>query len=195
LERGTIQGSVLKRREILEDVALLNGISSPRLRREYRALYEYLGKHSAGKRWIVALRSPSSSEDWTGMRYLLHEFVHALLNENGLRFEVGGNGWELDEGLCTYMMAFLGEEDLDAKVKRNSLGVYETYLKEARKWRKILAGCRTPAQRREKLFKRLTTFHNHLRTRFPDSETAGSSKSPVPNHVALQKYLPHATQT
>ena len=84
---------------------------------------------------------------------MLHEWIHVLLMDNGIFFQAQGKDWRLDEGLVTYMMAFLEKEELDPKSTKglqDKLTKYHKALLEAaHRWWELLHSKGTPKERKE----------------------------------------------
>ena len=151
---GSTEGCVMTREELDQERSLLFRIQNPELRAEYQALYAKIAQHMKGK-WLVLLSMPETErERQSGLEYLvLHEWIHVLLMDNGIFFQAQGKDWRLDEGLVTYMMAFLEKEELDPKSTKglqDKLTKYHKALLEAaHRWWELLHSKGTPKERKE----------------------------------------------
>jgi hypothetical protein len=154
---GSTEGCVMTHEELEDERAVIAQIANPSLRAEYEALYDKLARHMRG-RFLTLLSWPETErESQEGLAYtVLHEWLHVLLMDNGIFFQDQGKSWEWDEGLVTYLMAFLGKEDLDGPGKYAPPAVAEIEdksYKAARRWRDLLEGCKIPQERKETILK------------------------------------------
>jgi len=148
------EGCVLPREELEEQKALLLKIQNPQLRSEYEALYTKLDQNMHG-RWLTVVSQPGAGKDVE--HTVLHEWLHVLLMDNGISFQDKGKNWEWDEGLVTYLMAFLEEEDLDTVINKDTPIVEQErqYLEAGRRWREILKDKQTPQERKAAIVREL----------------------------------------
>ena len=156
---GSTEGCVMTREELEDERAVVAQIANPSLRAEYEALYNKLACHMQG-RFLTLLSWPETEwESHEGLEYtVLHEWLHVLLMDNGIFFQDRGKSWEWDEGLVTYLMAFLGKEDLDGPGKYAPPAVAEIEdksYKAARRWQEILKDKQTPEERRSAILREL----------------------------------------
>ncbi len=156
---GSTEGCVMTREELEDERAVVAQIANPSLRAEYEALYNKLACHMQG-RFLTLLSWPETEwESQEGLEYtVLHEWLHVLLMDNGIFFQDRGKSWEWDEGLVTYLMAFAGKEDLDAKPGERSYELerhHEVLLEAGRRWREILKDKQTPKERRLAILREL----------------------------------------
>jgi len=156
---GSVEGCVMARKELEEERAVIVQVRDPSLRAEYEALYDKLAHHMAGGR-LTLLARPENEEERRRLEHLvLHEWLHVLLMDNGIVFQDRAKSWEWDEGLVTYLMAFLGREDLDVPAQEGSEGaladLHQRYRKAGRRWREILKGKRTPEGRKAAILEQL----------------------------------------
>jgi hypothetical protein len=154
---GSTEGCVMTREELEDERAVIAQIANPSLRAEYEALYDKLACYMQG-RFLTLLSWPETEwESQEGLAYtVLHEWLHVLLMDNGIFFQDQGKSWEWDEGLVTYLMAFLGKEDLDGPGKYAPPAVAEIEdksYKAARRWRDLLKVSKTPQERKEAILK------------------------------------------
>ncbi|MCL6641956.1 MAG: hypothetical protein K6T71_01340 [Candidatus Bipolaricaulota bacterium] len=156
---GSTEGCVMTREELEDEQVVIAQIANPTLRAEYEALYDKLTRHMQG-RFLTLFSWPETEwESQEGLAYMvLHEWLHVLLMDNGIFFQDRGKSWEWDEGLVTYLMAFLGKEDLDGSGKYAPQAVAEIEdqsHKAARRWREILKDKQTPKERRSAILQEL----------------------------------------
>lgn len=157
----SMEGCTITRKELEDEMAVIAQITNPALRAEYEALYDKLAHHMQGQ--LLTLFSFSQPETrWDPQEFqeklaylVLHEWLHILLKDNGIYFQDRDKSWEWDEGLVTYLMAFLGEEDLDRQIDEDSpiAKEHRQYREAGRRWQDLLKGCKTPKERKEAILK------------------------------------------
>lgn len=154
---GKLPGRVINRDNLKVERAVIPKIGDPGLRAEYASLYEKLGRHLQGP-YLTLLSAPETdTERQQALENAVHEFLHVLLWDNDITFQKRpvAKGWEWDEGLATYLTAFLGLEDLDAPSRLGPL--YERYLEWGRRWRELLRDKRTPEERKSAIMLQLNS--------------------------------------
>ena len=156
---GSIEGCVMTRKELEDEQEVIAQVEDPDLRAEYETLYDKLAHHMQGKR-LTLLSKPETENERRRLEYLvLHEWLHVLLMDNEIVFQDRGKSWEWDEGLVTYLMAFLGKEYLDVPVHEGGEGapdnLRQRYREAGRRWREILKDKRTPEERKATILEQL----------------------------------------
>lgn len=153
---GSTEGCVMTREELQDERMVISQISNPALRMEYEVLYDKLARHRRGQ-FLTLFSQPQTEEEFRELEHMvLHEWLHVLFMDNGIFFQDRGKSWKLDEGLVTYLMAFAGKEDLDAKPEESSQQLerhHEVLLGAARRWRDLLKASKTPQERKEAILK------------------------------------------
>lgn len=152
---GKLPGRVINRDNLKVERAVIPDIGDPGLQAEYAALYDKLERHLQGP-WLVMLGMPETEDEHQqALDNTVHEFLHVLLWDNDIIFQARGKSWEWDEGLATYLVAFLGRENLDALSRLGPR--YESYLEWGRRWRELLRDKRTPEERKSAIMLQLNS--------------------------------------
>lgn len=141
-------GGTIVHKPFLAQQTHISNIKETGLREEVEAIFEELDQHIKGK--AMAVVSETVRDDKREL-VLKHEWIHLLLEENGISFQKSGKGWEWDEGLVTY----LTEREKIHTVKEREKKAENIHSQYALKWERILGDCETPDERLAKIKEKL----------------------------------------
>lgn len=152
--RGRWAGTVVTRKGLESELRLTPKIKEKAIREKYQELYSRFTKAVKSADYLtLLLECKGKRRQHTILTKILrHEWMHILLEENGIHFaDLGGDSWLVDDGLVTYMEAYL-----DGRVSRLRQRLKATknlwgrkYLSNALKWKKLLEGRETPGERKK----------------------------------------------
>lgn len=118
------------------------------LRKEVQKIYSKIEKEM-GSRKRLTLVWKNDYEKYRNQKpeIILHEFVHELLEENGIR----PKNWKWNEGLVTYITyaEINALEIVEAKNNKNSSEYWNIYCEYTRNWIDILEKIESPKERKK----------------------------------------------
>jgi len=145
-------GTVVTKKELDAELRMIPEIKNREIGERYLTLYRrFEGAIKSGDYLTLLLECRGKNRRHTILtRVLRHEWMHILLEENRIHFsDLGGDCWLVDEGLVTYMEAYLdgkrGRLNQRLSVTKNPWG--RKYLQHALKWKNILEDEETPYRR------------------------------------------------
>lgn len=147
-------GQVAKKSELKLEERLIKQIKDGKLKRELLKFNKKL-KNKFGKTDFLALLTiprNKKEKDWQMKFCLRHEWIHILLEKNGIYFQkFSKKYWVYDEGINEYMGAFLDGKlnELENLRKREKYSMEKKNWIYAIKFRKLLENKKTPKERKE----------------------------------------------
>jgi len=149
------QGCVVSREELKTELNLISGIPDIKLKRETEKIYSKIKRKMGKSDRLTLIWKPSKEEEQSEQRseILLHEFIHELLEDNGIRLK----SWKWNEGLVTYITNQAVEKlyrfKEEPKLKQHPMwNIYATYT---RKWIKLLEKVDNPKKRKQAILKKV----------------------------------------
>ena len=151
---GRYGGQVAGQKDIPRERKLIRKIRDARLRKELIRFEEKLSIAMGEAKSIAVLTRPKNEKQkrWMMDHCLRHEWIHILLDMNGIRFQkTNRKHWPYDEGLDEYMGCYLDGTLEKLEHFRDA----ESYPTEKRNWiyairfRKLLDRKRTPEERKK----------------------------------------------
>lgn len=147
------QGCLLNRREPQRELHILRSLHGhATIRRGLTRLYSRIACAMKSSSCIVLISRASALERKKGTQHaiLLHEFIHVLLERNGIRMR----SWKWNEGLVTFLTYFALERQLvfpasiRPRERSGRKSMYQVYQEYARKWAALLQKVNLPMERK-----------------------------------------------
>jgi len=143
------QGCVISERELEKELTFVPNIPFQNLKKEVETSYSKIKEHMGISKRLTLIWNPSEEESESEIpkEILLHEFVHELLESNGIL----PRSWKWNEGLVTYItnyvLGFLHR--YKEEPKRVQQEMWYTYQEYTRKWINLLEKESNPKKRKE----------------------------------------------
>lgn len=149
-------GEVYSIESLNYQIGLLPSIKDEPIRTEISKLLKKIKKRLKSNK-IALITKTNIKNEYEGITGILrHEWFHILLFKNNLEFgKISNKLWMYDEGLCTYLEAYIDKNinQLEVKVKARQYPYEKKYFVFAIKFRELLKNKTTPKQKRDVLLK------------------------------------------
>lgn len=149
------QGCVISKEELKTELSLILDIPDKKLRKETEKIYSKIKRKMGKSDRLTLISKPSKNEEKSEQRQeiILHEFIHELLEDNGIR----PKSWKWNEGLVTYItnraVGKLYRFKEEPKLKQHPMwDIYATYT---RKWIKLLEKINSSKERRQTILRKI----------------------------------------
>jgi len=136
----------------------ISNIENGKVRSSLSKIYKKIIKSMGKSARIAILTKSSIKPEIERLKdfVLFHEWIHILVNENGLKFphEIKDN-WKYNEGLVTYLQEFYAGKlnELEENVRKTRYDFQKQYYIYALKFRQLLKNTNNPRKRKELLRK------------------------------------------
>jgi len=161
-------GQVYDKKRLREEEKWTEKIQNKKLKKKLLNIHKRIRKRLNKKGYIALLtRTKIKKElDFLLKWILRHEWIHILLMKNNLYFQkINKRYWKFDEGLVTYLDAFLNNKinGLEKIEKVTKTKMEKAYFKYAIKFREILKNKKTPQGRKQALLNFYNKIENNLK--------------------------------
>lgn len=146
-------GCVIHLAELRRELTYIHRINDPKLRREVQTLYSRIQKKMGTTKRLSLISNASHSDQEMKNEVVLHESIHELLEDNGLRL----NSWKWNEGLVTYLTYFaLGKHKRFHKTpKLTGKRMWDIYARFAHRWALLFRDITNPVKRKRLITKKV----------------------------------------
>ena len=151
------QGCVIRKSDMKYELGFSSKIDDKKVRREVEKLYQKIRQKFGTSERLTLIWNPTRKDLKYFDEILLHEFIHELMEYNGIR----PKSWEWNEGLVTYLTSFAlnrykkCEEKPKLKNKNPMTTIYTQYTSKVAV---LLKDAKTSKERKKLI---LTISKNH----------------------------------
>lgn len=139
---------VISQKELKREIKFIPGIFDIRLRDEVERLYYKIkGKMGDSERLTLIWEfSRNKEKNQHRKEVILHEFVHELMENNGIR----PKSWEWNEGLITYIANFAQgrHKQFESLLPQGKSKMWNIYARYAHEWARLFKDAKNPTERK-----------------------------------------------
>ena len=120
-----------------------------------RKIKEKMGK--SGRLTLIEKSFNNKEKNPLGNEIIFHEFVHELMESNGIR----SKSWKWNEGLITYIANFAQGRDkrFESLPLLGKNKMWNIYARFAYRWAKLLKNAKNPQERKEIILRKIRNLN------------------------------------